>query len=323
MKQNLLSVWKGWVIMCVVIASHLPSYSQYSESSSFSEIGISMGPSNFLGDLGGGSGIGLHGITSLKDNNWSVTKFMIGAYYVYQPNEWLGVRLMANFGRLEGDDAIIKGKGGFEEARKIRNQDFRSKLIEGFIAVEVYPTVLFEYEPTDIYHKLRPYGFLGVGAFHFNPQGTDPRTGQWVDLKPLHTEGQGFPEYPDRKEYKLTQLNIPMGLGVKYFLSEKVSLALEYQYRHTFTDYIDDTKTTYIDPSLFYAHMPLAQAQIAERVANKSIGPTGVLGTRYAPGSKRGTETHNDAYYSFGFKIGIRLSREPWSTAGTRCPVRF
>ena len=204
MKQNLLSsVWKGWVLMCVVVASFLPSYSQYSESSSFSEVGITLGPSNFLGDLVGGAGIGFHGITSLKDNNWGVTKFMMGAYYVYHPSEWLGIRLMANIGRLEGDDAIIKGKGGYEEARKMRNQDFKSPLIEGFIGLEVYPTVFFEYEPSDIFHKLRPYGIIGVGAFHFKPQGTDPATGQWVDLKPLHTEGQGFPEYPDGNRCKI------------------------------------------------------------------------------------------------------------------------
>jgi hypothetical protein len=138
----------------------------------------------------------------------------------------------------------------------------------------------------------------------------------------LHTEGQGFPEYPDRKEYKLTQVNIPMGLGVKYFLNEKLSFALEVIHRTTFTDDLDDTHDLYVDPAVFYARMPLAQAQLAERMANKSLGPGG-LGTGYAPGKKRGTATNNDAYYSFGFKIGYRLTREAWSTAGTRCPVRF
>ena len=45
---------------------------------------------------------------------------MFGAYIAYHPSEWLGFRLAANIGTLEGDDAIIKGKGGWEEARKRR-----------------------------------------------------------------------------------------------------------------------------------------------------------------------------------------------------------
>ena len=61
-----------------------------------------------------------------------------------------------------------------------------------------------------------------------------------------------------------------MGVGVKYFLSETVNLGLEIIHRKTFTDYIDDVSTTYIDPAFFYAYLPLPQAQLAERMANKS-----------------------------------------------------
>jgi len=321
MKQNLhSSVWKCWLLSLLTLAFYLPSFSQYTgESGAFYEAGISLGPSNFLGDLGGTQGIGR---PFLKDNNFPLTKFMIGGYLTYQPNEWLGFRLMGNYGHLEGDDAIIKGKGGEEENRKARNSNFRSNIVEGFLALEVYPTVFLEYEPTDIFHKLRPYGIIGVGVFHFNPQGTDPLNGNWVDLKPLHTEGEGFAEYPDRKEYKLTQLNIPMGVGVKYFLSETVSLSLEVIHRKTFTDYIDDVSTTYVDPAVFYAHLPLAQAQLAERMANKST-PTGSNTRIFGAGDKRGTATNNDAYYSFGFKLGIRLGRNDGYSNSTRCPVHF
>src|SRR6266850_796027 len=195
-----------------------PSFSQYAETTSFWEAGITAGPSNFLGDLGGHYG---RGTTFLKDNNIQMTKFMFGGFLSYFPNEWLGFRLAGNIGSLEGDDAIIVGKGGLEEFRKLRNANFKSKLAEAFLVAEFYPSVFFEYEPDDIYHKLRPYGVIGVGVFHFNPMGTD-LSGNWHTLKPLHTEGQGFPEFPDRKDYKLTQVNIPMGIGIKYFASESV-----------------------------------------------------------------------------------------------------
>ncbi len=319
MKQKLhFSVGRCWVFTMLLFAS-VPTFSQYTgEKSSFWEAGITLGPSNFLGDLGGNAG---KGTTFLKDNNFSMTKLTVGVFATYQPYEWLGVRLAANFGTLEGDDAVIKGKGGYEEARKLRNSNFRSKFQEGLLMLELYPTALIEPDPTDVFGRLRPYGVIGVGVFHFNPQGTDPLTGNWVNLAPLHTEGQGFPEYPDRKPYKLTQMNIPMGIGIKYFISETVNVSLEVLHRKTFTDYIDDVSTNYIDPALFYQHMPLQQAQLAERMANKS-GNGGA--TRFEPGAKRGDPNHNDAYYSFGIKLGFRLGGggDRWNNS-TRCPLRF
>jgi hypothetical protein len=231
---------------------------------------------------------------------------------------------MASYGTLEGDDAIIKPKGGLEEARKVRNSNFRSKLLEGLLMAEIYPTVFLEYDQTDIFRKLRPYVVIGIGAFKFNPQGTDPLNGQWVNLQPLHTEGQGFAEYPDRKDYKLTQMNVPMGAGVKYFLSESVNLSLEIVHRKTFTDYIDDVSTTYVDPALFYYYMPIPQAQLAERMANKTGDQLG-NNTVYFPGDKRGTPTNKDSYYSVQVKLGFRLgsnSDNRWRNS-TSCPIRF
>jgi hypothetical protein len=322
MKQNLhSSVWKCWVLLTIItLCNYRPSFSQsYGEKTSFFEAGITLGPSNFLGDLGGNMGEGTNGF---KDNNFKVTKLTYGLWVSYQPNEWFGVRLALNKGTLEGDDAIIKGKGGAEEARRYRNSNFRSKLNEAFLVAELYPTVFFEYEPTDIFHKLRPYALAGVGVFNFNPQGLDPSSGQWVDLQPLRTEGQGFPEYPGRAPYKLTQINVPWGVGVKYFLSESVNLSLEVIRRVTFTDYIDDVSTQYIDPAAFYSNLPLAQAQLAERMANKSGDPANPA-TRYQPGMKRGEEKNNDSYYSVGIKLGFRLGTgDRWGNS-TRCPVRF
>lgn len=318
MKQILHSVWRCSLLLLVSASSYIPSYSQYTESSSVFEVGISMGPTNFLGDLGGNVG---KGTKFIKDNNFPMTKFMFGAYLSYQPNEWLGFRLAINRGTLEGDDAVIKGKGGLEEARKYRNSNFRSRITEGMLLAEFYPTVFLEGDPSDVFGRIRPYLLAGLGIFHFNPQGTDPLTNEWVDLKPLHTEGQGFAEYPTRKEYKLTQVNIPLGFGAKYFLSESVNLGLEVLHRTTFTDYIDDVSTTYIDPAAFYAHLPLAQAQLAERMANKS-GNNGAT-TQYAVGSKRGTATNNDAYFSVNVKLGFRLGQGNRYNSSTRCPVRF
>lgn len=256
------------------------------------------------------------GTPFLKDNNFPMTKLTFGGFVSYHPNELLAFRLALNIGSLEGDDAIIKPKGGLEEARKTRNSNFRSKFQEVLLLAEVYPLIFLEADPSDNYRKFRPYAVAGIGAFKYNPEGFDPVSNQWVELAPLRTEGQGFAEHPDSKPYKLTQMNVPLGIGVKYFLSDKVNLSFEIIHRKTFTDYIDDVSKNYIDPALFYTYLPGNQAALAERMANKSAGV-------FDAGDKRGTPTNNDAYYSAGFKLGIRLGDNSRYGNSTNCPIRF
>lgn len=314
MKQDLHSfVRKCCALSLIATFLTYVSFSQYNEPSSHFEGGITIGPSNFLGDLGGNMG---RGTTFIKDNNIQMTKLTFGGFLSYHPSELFAFRLALNFGSLEGDDAVIKPKGGLEEARKIRNSNFRSNFTEALLLAEIYPTVFLEYDATDNYRKFRPYAVAGIGGLKFNPMGQDPATGRWVALQPLNTEGQGFAEHPDRKPYKLSSMNIPLGIGVKYFLSDNVNLSFEIIHRKTFTDYIDDVSTTYIDPALFYNYMPLAQAQLAERMANKSSGA-------YGAGGKRGTAKNNDAYYSAGFKLGVRLGNSNLFRNSTTCPIRF
>lgn len=312
----------GICVLYILVLSTLSASAQSKFKTAYFEAGISAGPSNFLGDLGGNYG---QGTTFLKDNNIELTKLMVGAFVVYHPNNWLGLRLAANKGMLEGNDAIIDGKGGLEEARKLRNSNFRSELKEAYLAAEVYPINLINSRFTDMFFRFQPYGVIGVGVFHFNPQGLDPTTGSWVDLKPLRTEGQGFPEYPDRKEYKLTQVNIPMGFGVKYLASERVDFSFEILHRKTFTDYIDDVSTTYIDPVAYYNNLTPEMAQRAERLSNKT-SQSGLSLSLFGPGAKRGTAANNDAYYACAFKLNIRLGKSGpdsrWNKS-MRCPIRL
>ena len=104
------------------------------------EIGFNYGFSNFLGDLGGNAG---KGKTFLKDNMISLTKFMTGAHVTYRASEFISFSFSANIGRLEGADSLINGLGGYEEARKARNQHFRSPVREALLVTEIYPTTLF------------------------------------------------------------------------------------------------------------------------------------------------------------------------------------
>ncbi|MEO7049088.1 MAG: hypothetical protein ABI091_27535 [Ferruginibacter sp.] len=287
------------------------------------EAGLNFGPTFFLGDLGGNAGKGTHFI---KDINFPLTKLMKGAFISIYPKNWIGLRVAAQYTYVEGRDNIIDTKGVDELWRKQRNLDFKSNMWEVYGAIEIYPTMMFkkydDYDP-----MIKPYGFIGAGIFHFDPQGsiTDVNGNKtWYKLHPLHTEGEGFPQYPDRKNYNLTQLNIPMGGGLKIRLSDKVSTAVELLYRKTFTDYIDDVSTTYVDPNTFYLNLSPANAAIAAKIADKTVGIVTPGVNRYPPGTQRGNSNNMDAYFSFVVKIGVKLgynsSEERRSARQTRCP---
>jgi hypothetical protein len=296
---------------------------QFSQAQMPYEFGLNVGPSNFLGDLGGTFG---KGQTFIKDNNIQMTRLMKGVFFSVAPKEFINFRISLSFGRLEGADSVINGKGGMEETRKYRNLSFRSNITELYAGAEFYPTVFFEQDASDVFHKIRPYGIVGVGVFHFNPQTvyTDPSGNKtWVNLHDLRTEGQGMPNHPDRKQYSLTQVAIPYGVGIKYFLSDKFNIGFEIVNRKTFTDYIDDVSTTYVADQDFYNYFGAGNrtADIAAQVANRP--PQGAITHRYEAGAKRGTATNNDAYYSTTIKLGIRLGGEGGNNFrnSTRCPV--
>lgn len=293
------------------------------------EAGLNFGPTFFLGDLGGHHG---YGTTFIKDLNLPVTKLMKGAFITAYPNDWLGLRVAAEYTYLEGRDNLITTNGVNELYRKQRNLDFKSDIWEAYGAVEFFPMMLLhndeeiEYAP-----KLRPYVFAGLGVYHFDPMGslTKNNVTTWYHLRDYHTEGEGFAEYPDRKVYNLTQMNLPMGGGLKYFTSERVNICLEVLYRKTFTDYIDDVSTDYINPELFSKYMSPEKAAIARQLFDKTYGVLVPGASRYAPGDTRGNPKNTDAYFSFLLKFGVRIGPmfDDDFTAKerkqTRCPARF
>ena len=289
------------------------------------EVGFNFGPSFFLGDLGGNSG---KGTNDIKDINFEFTKLMKGIFITMYPKKWVGLRVAADVTYLEGSDAIINTTGINELWRKQRNLDFKTTVYEGYIALEIFPTMLLnsksEYEP-----RLRPYGLVGIGVFHFNPMGslTDAAGNKtWYYLHPLRLEGQGMPEYPYSKPYKLTQINIPLGAGLKYYASERINVSMEVLYRKTFTDYIDDVSTKYIDPNSYTKYLSGQEATLAYKLSDKSIGIIYPGMTRYPAGTQRGDVKKADTYFSVVLKVGVRLgpiyesSFAKRAARQTRCP---
>jgi len=329
MKKRLLCVSHTCLLIFCSFLFSTKSISQdlYGEHKARVEVGFNVGPSFFLGDLGGNAGKGKRFV---KDLNIQLTQIVKGGFIAIYPSNWLAFRLTAQVGSLKADDNAIGTKGTDELWRKQRNLDFRTTLKEAYVVTEFYPlnllTNLIDYEA-----RLQPYGTIGVGVFHFNPQGSltsSNGTKTWYDLKPLRTEGEGMAEYPDRKEYALTQVNIPMGAGLKIIISERINTSFEVIWRKSFTDYIDDVSTNYIDPDLFDKYLTPQNAAIARKISDKTYGIITPGLNRYAPGTQRGNPKQNDSYVSTLLKIGIRLgplqnSLNEHIKSQNKCPKRF
>lgn len=281
------------------------------------EAGIGIGPMFFLGDLGGSAG---KGKTFLKDLDLPLARISAGAYITYNPAEWLGIRLGINYGGVKGDDAQAPSKGGAEMDRKNRNLHFRSAISEAYLGLEFYPTVFFE-KHDGLQGKLRPYVVGGAGVFRFNPE-TKDTDGNWIKTAPLRLEGQGFPEYPNSKPYQLTQLNILMGAGFKYYVKETMYIGIEVLHRKLFTDYVDDvSQNFYVDPISFDRNLSPAAAQTARRLYYRGTYnfPTS---RPYQEFAERGDPKENDAFFSGAVRLGFRLNKNP-SLRHLKCPVYY
>ncbi len=322
MKTILHAVRLSVLSLCFILYGKTSQSQAISFANGKYELGLGLGPMHFLGDLGGSAG---KGKTFIKDLDVPLTKLNKGLYLNFYPTEWLGLRLAGNLGFVEGSDAEAPAKNGAEEDRKYRNLSFHSKINEAYAAIELYPTVFFEkYDGRQ--GKLRPFLVGGVGVFNFDPQTKDDN-GKNVRLHPLRLEGQGFPQYPNSKPYKLTQMNVLAGIGAKYYVKENFYLGLEILHRKLFTDYVDDVSNNYyIDPIHFDSNLPAGDNITARSLYYRGIYTTNASNpgdTRYSPQrAQRGDPTENDAFFSSILRLGWRLGGDATSKQ-LKCPVFY
>ncbi|MDB5252420.1 MAG: hypothetical protein JWP27_1589, partial [Flaviaesturariibacter sp.] len=240
-------------------------------------IGVSAGFVNYEGDL--------------KPNSFTFSQsHPYLSFYVVKPlHNRVSLRAGAGVGALEAADRNNRGY------LVPRNLSFQTSLKEAYAGLELY---FFNREKA----RFAPYVFAGAAVFHVNPWARD-RDGSKVYLQPLGTEGQGLEAYPGRTPYALTQYALCMAGGVKFELSPSVTIGWELSQRKTFTDYIDDVSSSYVDrQELLAARGPVAadMAFRGDEIDADSHYP--------AAGEQRGTPTENDWYYFFGVTLEVRMS---------------
>ncbi len=222
----------------------------------------------------------------------------------YELTDQLSLRLGVVAGRVSGSDKVNRLNAN-------RNLSFESSLTEVHLGAE--------YDIFSIYeHRLVPFVFTGLAGFRFNPYTSDNR-GNRIYLQPLGTEGQGF--FPGRTPYRLTQLAIPFGGGIKFALTDDIHIRLEGALRKLFTDYLDDVSTTYVNGADLRAN----NGQVAYEYAFRTdeLNPN----AGYPPqGAVRGNPRSKDFYYTAGLSLSFRLQGNPYrgqpgGKRKTGCPV--
>jgi hypothetical protein len=205
------------------------------------------------------------------------------------------------YGTLRGSDAESADKSDSENGifRYNRNLSFRNRIKE-LSVVGIFD--LFDNQSTYINRvKWTPYAFVGVSVYHHNPQAQAPATdlkgnalpegGKWVDLRPLGTEGQYSTLQPTDvnngiKPYKLIQMAIPFGLGMRFRLTEVMDFSAELGFRYLFTDYIDDVSQNYVD-------LGVIKGELARAMAYRSNESSAVTPAQLIPTVTRDGTTYN------------------------------
>ena len=246
-----------------------------------SEIGLCGGVSFYMGDLN-------------PKGVFSGSRPAGGVLYRYNINPRLAFKANVLFGSLEASDAKMSGD-------LARNLSFRSPLSE--ISAQMELNFMRLYNERGM-NPFTPYLFAGVAIFSFNPQAE--MNNNWYDLQTLGTEGQGLnvqdPETGimyDKKRYALTGFSIPFGIGMRVNFLKYYCIGLEWGFRKTFTDYIDDVSTTYVRRDFLIEYRSRLIADLADRTTVKTIVDGEEFPVYHKEGTARGNNKNTTDWYSF------------------------
>ncbi|MFT6716739.1 MAG: hypothetical protein ACJA0Q_001387 [Saprospiraceae bacterium] len=276
------------IILVFLIVTPALSFAQGNRWKRFRyELVGGVGATNFLGELGGADQIGTD---FYKDLELKLTRPAVNIGMRYKITPQTAVKAGFTWGVVAGDDALTK-----DQFRSQRSIHFRSHIVEFAAQYEFYlkkEQAGHRFRLRGVRgiktHGLYPYGFFGLSAFWFNPR-AKAQNGEWTSLRNLGTEGQFIAE--TRKAYSRISVAIPIGIGIKYKIARQWLIGAEYGKRKTFTDYIDDTSTTYW-PNDVIADTNGENGAVAAYLADPTQGAWSGSGAN----QQRGDPTDNDSF---------------------------
>jgi len=238
------------------------------------DVGVFVGLPSYSGDLST-SQVGLY-FDDLRVGG--------GLFLRNQFSRRLGIRYGVNYGRISGARRTERANGYFP--------NFRSDIFELSAIAEVSPWSMGYYSSKIV---IAPYLSAGLALFGFNPRTL--YQGEYIATQPLGTEGQGIPEYP--APYRRLQFSVPIGLGLKFIVSDTWTIGIEFTARKTFTDYLDDRSSA----NVIYGDIVQGNGEIAARISNHFLDPGP---ENFEVNYQRGG-SFDDWYYFSGVTLSYRF----------------
>ena len=285
MKKCILSLSILFILLFGAKAQSENSYVQQGE------FGITAGVAHYFGDLN-------------TRANINRPKPAVGFFYRKQFNNYLGLRVSAHYAQLGYSD--IYSKNTYQNTR---NLSFNTDIVEFAIHGDFN---FFKFVPGDPEFSFTPYVTIGVGMFSYNPY--TYLNNKKIFLRPLGTEGQNInykgADGKVRKPYGSTAVCIPIGLGIKYSISNDINFSIQIAQRITTTDYLDDVSTTYVGIDKFppLNGQPSTAGILQDRSFEKGV-PIGIEGVQ------RGTSKQKDQYIIAEIGISFNISSYQCPTA--------
>ncbi len=225
------------------IASFRGKKAGFGKNKIYNSFGISVSALNYYGDIAPQP--------KRISTDISFTRPALGLSFTHRFGPRYSLQAQFMYGTLKGSDVESADLTDQDNGkyRYYRNLSFRNRIKE--LSVVAYFD-LFENDATYISRvKWTPYVYAGVAGFLHNPQ-AQTSAGEWVDLRPLGTEGQYSTLDPTDanfgiKAYSKIQVAIPFGIGARFRLNEVMDLWADLGFRYTFTDYLDDVSKNYVD----------------------------------------------------------------------------
>lgn len=259
------------------------------------EIGLSVGVANYYGDLQP---------KFFASNGY---RPMGGIVYKYFASPHIGFRFTASYFNLTGADSLSN-----IPVNRERNLSFTTHVFEfgGGVELNLWPIAVYR-------NKITPYFFGGIALFYFNPF-ADDASGNKQFLRPLSTEGQGLPLYPDRKQYSLVNMAFPFGGGMKFFIGQTLMVSPELGFRYTNTDYIDDVSKSYVNLDSLQKYKGSLSRSMSYR--GNTVAGWDKNNPNY--GYQRGDSKANDWYWFANITVTVyfRAFGNKHAYTKTRCP---
>jgi hypothetical protein len=237
------------------------------------------------------------------------TKMSYSLGYRYNFQNYVSVGLNFYHMYLSGYDSDNKATGPADGAfpRKIRNLNFHTAVNEVFLDVRFEPLRTENKWGRNKMH-ISPYIGAGIGLFSFNPK-SFTKAGKEIELQPLGTEGQGIAGYGEK--YSLIQLVVPVNAGVRFTpKSRKYSISFDFNYNHTFTDYLDDVSRVYAKPldikNAYQASNPTLYSSVLEMNDKRPLA--------YQQPDQRGNSKDRDFFMTGQVKFSYFLFNQSINT---------